>query len=334
MDWTDRARVERRLLDMRQVASADAYELRPGGRRVRLTAADGFDVELLPDRGLDLGAVSHRGLPLGFVTPAVLTAPAGGPDAETFARRFGAGLLTTCGLDQYGRPNHDDGQDLPQHGRASELVAADVATSADWVDGRYEVGVTGRMRQWRLFGEDLRWQRSVSIDLGGDTLRLRDQVTNAGSTPWPHMMLYHLNFGFPLIDEGTRIALPPGTGDPIPRDDWAATGLADWDVIAAPSPGLPERVFLHRLDPAGPGEITVKNPVLGVGVRIIVDPGRLGSVFQWVTAADGTYALGIEPGTTATMEGRADARARGLLDVLEPGESRSYAVDLIVTRAG
>ncbi len=328
--WSDRSYLRHRAVEPAQFARVEEYTQAPGGRRVRLTAADGFDVEVLPDRAMDLGNVLFRGVPLGFSTPALTAAgPAGG--VEGFARRFGAGLLTTCGLDQYGRPNHDGGQDLPQHGTASELVATGVRTAAEWRDGKYTLEVAGWMRQWRLFGEDLLWERTISVELGGNRLRVRDAIANAGFAPWPHMVLYHMNFGYPLIDAGTTVTVPAGTADPEPRDEWARSGLESWGTIPAPRPNQPERVFRHHLDPAGSGEIIVRNAGLGISAALTVDPRALPEVFQWVSARSGTYALGIEPGTTATMEGRADARARGLLTELHPGETRYYDLDLTVT---
>jgi hypothetical protein len=145
------------------------------------------------------------------------------------------------------------------------------------------------------------------------------------------MVLYHVNLGYPLVDAGATIALPVGTDAPQPRDEWSRAGLVSWHTVPAPVPNRVERVFRHRLDPHGSGEIVVANTTLGVTVTIRVDPSALPDVFQWVTARSGTYALGIEPATTATISGRADARARGLLTELHPGETRYYALDLTVT---
>lgn len=206
--WADAEYLHARALDDRQFARIDEYRLSPGGRRVRMTAADSFDVELLPDRGLDLGSVSYQGIPLAFITPAVLASPP--PDeAGSFARRFGAGLLTTCGLDHFGPAIRDANEELPQHGRASELAATEVRAETCWRNGSFCLAVSGRMRQWRLFGEDLVWNRTVSTALGSDTLTIADTVTNAGAEPWPHMMLYHCNIGHPVLDEGTTIDVPP-----------------------------------------------------------------------------------------------------------------------------
>ena len=44
----------------------------------------------------------------------------------------------------------------------------------------------------------------------------------------------------------------------------------------------------------------------------------------------GAYVLGVEPVNTSAMEGRADARAKGVLLELEPGESRKYSITFSV----
>ncbi len=338
--WVDADYLQARAVDERQFARIDEYSLSPGGRRVRITAADGFDVELLPDRGLDLGSVSYQGIPLGFLTPAVLAAapPAG---ASAFAERFGAGLLTTCGLDHFGPAIRDDDQTLPQHGRASELPATAVRSETGWHDGRFALSVSGRMRQWRIFGEDLVWDRTVSTALGSDTLTITDSITNAGAASWPHMMLWHFNIGHPVLDEGTTVVVRRGAGRaptdptpaPLPRDAAAEAGLDSWDRFGPPRPGFAEQVFRHTLDPdAGRAEIAVSNADLGLAVIIDVDPRQLPWAFQWTMAGHGTYVLGIEPANAPVISGRADARAAGVLPVLEPGESRRYDLGIRVER--
>ena len=330
--WTDAAYLRARAVDSRQFARIDEYGLTPGGRRVRVTVADGFDVELLPDRALDLGSVAYQGIPLGFITPAVLAAPrAAGPAG--FAQRFGAGLLTTCGLDHFGPPIRDHGQDLPQHGAASELPAAQLRTETGWRDGHFTLSVSGRMRQWRIFGEDLIWDRTVSTTLGSNTLHIADEITNAGAQPWPHMVLYHINLGHPVLDEGTTLTVSNGGAAPDPRDDAAAAVLDTWNRFGPPQPGFNEAVFRHSLAPeAGRAEIVVDNPTLGVSVAIQTDPRQLPWVFQWTMSGHGTYVLGIEPANCPVITGRADARASGVLSVLEPGEARRYDVGIRVVR--
>ena len=320
-----------KVADLRQLARVETYTLSSGARRARLTTAGGFDAEVLPDRGMDLGAVTWQGIPIGFCTPALWQTPPAAGSAESFSRRFGAGLLTTCGLDQFGPPNTDAGQQLPQHGRATELPA-DISTDGRWTDGGYEISVSGRLRQWRMFGENLGWQRRISTVLGADRLIIDDTVTNHGSTRWPHMMLYHFNVGYPLLDAGATVDVVGSSAEPTPRDAEAAGGLSEWRTFPEPVTDFPEQVFRHDLDPAGPGRLRVRNPTSGLTLTIAVDPTVLPWAFQWKSAAASTYVLGIEPANCPTIEGRSAARALDVLPELDPGESRSYRIELSVDK--
>ena len=48
-------------------------------------------------------------------------------------------------------------------------------------------------------------KRTISATLGEATLRIHDEVINKANTAAPHMLLYHFNFGWPIVDEGTDI---------------------------------------------------------------------------------------------------------------------------------
>ncbi len=43
-------------------------------------------------------------------------------------------------------------------------------------------------------------------------MRISDTVTNAGATACPHMLLYHCNVGFPVVDAGAELSYPAGEG--------------------------------------------------------------------------------------------------------------------------
>ena len=81
--------------------------------------------------------------------------------------------------------------------------------------------ITGRIRQMQIFGPSLELRRTISGTLGQPLLRIRDEVINRGNTPAPHMLLYHFNFGWPLVDEGTDLIWQGATvsrdGDPENR---------------------------------------------------------------------------------------------------------------------
>ncbi|HET9968121.1 MAG TPA: DUF4432 family protein, partial [Streptosporangiaceae bacterium] len=57
-------------------------------------------------------------------------------------------------------------------------------------------------------------------DPGGREFRLTDTVRNAGFDLTTHMFLYHINVGWPLLEEGTRFEAP------IARTLWASDSVA------------------------------------------------------------------------------------------------------------
>jgi hypothetical protein len=304
-----------------------------GARRVRVTTGSGLVFDVHPDRCLDIGAVSWRGMPVAWLSPAGFPAPSGyGPDDWGWPRAFGGGLVATCGLDHFGPPALDEDRRYGQHGRATALAAEHLATRAEWTeDGTYLLEVRGQVRQSQLFGENLVLRRTVRGAFGSDTVTVEDAVTNEGHEPQPHMILYHANLGWPLLDAGAELTVP---GLAVhPRDEVARAGLDGWDRFAPPEAGYREQVFRHELAADEPVEVRLRNPRLGVCLALSFHTGQLPALFQWKMLGPGTYVLGVEPANCAVIGGRARARAAGLLPVLQPGESRRYRLDFTIGAA-
>ena len=321
--------VRRHVGSLAQVAGIDRFceEDGParGARRFQVRTGSGLVFDVLPDRGLDLGAASFRGVPMAWISPAGHVAPAHAEHTGAgWQRTFGGGLLTTCGLDQFGAPSTDEGVEFGLHGRASSTPAQQVNTVAD---GRLEV--TGRLRQSRLFGENLVLDRTIATEVGSSALTVTDTVTNEGFQSQPHMLLYHMNLGWPLLSPSSVLRVPGGT--PIARDAEAECGLDSWHTFGEPEPGFAEQVFRHEFADAGPAEARLENPDLGLSLAIRFDTRQLPGLFQWKMLGAGTYVLGVEPANCRIIAGRGPARAAGELPVLEPGESRSYSVTVEVS---
>ena len=102
-----------------------------------------------------------------------------------------------------------------------------------------------------VFGEQLVLTRLIEADLGGSSVRISDTVTNAGATPCPHMMLYHCNIGFPVVDAGAelRYPAPPGTcvSEASTEQYWPLDG---------PDPGYVEQCYEHDMTPDATGLVT------------------------------------------------------------------------------
>jgi len=90
--------------------------------------------------------------------------------------------------------------------------AAWPATEPPGAATRCVLWAEAEVAQAAVFGEQLLLTRRIEADLGGTSLRIADTVTNTGPTPCPHMILYHCNVGFPVVDDAARAGLPGAAG--------------------------------------------------------------------------------------------------------------------------
>jgi len=149
---------------------------------------------------------------------------------------------------------------------------------------------------------------------------------NDGFTPAEHMMLYHCNFGFPVVSPDSVLELDAET---FPRDAIAEAGLSRHRRFDPPTPGYAEQAFFHRVkaDAAGYAQAQITNPKIGLGVYVRYRQAELPCLIQWKMMGAGEYVCGLEP-ATSWVTGRAQARQDGLLRVLAPGERVQYDVEI------
>lgn len=266
----------------------------------------GIELRIHPSRGLDIGAAWFRGVPLAWIAAA----GEGGAESSDWRAAWGGGLVTTCGLDNVGAPSEGIGL----HGTYTFLPASDVAAERS----RAQVVVRGTIDDPR----GLRVRRTIRTAVGAGQVEVLDRTTNVSDQPLEAPVLYHVNLGWPLWDEGTRVETD--AAEVRPRDEDAAPH--DW-TTAPPQPApLPERVWEH----VGATQAAVVNERLGLRIEIESDLPRL---WQWVDPAPGVYALGIEPANCSVL-GRAHDRAEGRLPLLEPHQERSTRIVLTAEEMG
>ncbi len=296
-----------------------------GVRAARVRSGGGLDFTVLFSRGMDIGAASLHGVPFAWVSSTGWAHPhALVPENRGWLQTFHGGLLTGCGLTNAGAANVDGDEALGIHGRLSHLPASDTAVKTLWNNDEAVLVVEGVLREATVFGEHLRLHRKISVPVGGNTLTVTDTVTNEGFSVSPLMLLYHLNFGWPLVDAGTKITLPPGSTT-TPRDAEAEKGLAGCLTLDAPTPGYAEQCFFHEV----PGEdidITMTNPS-GRGVTVSYKKSELPHLTQWKMMGQGEYVCGIEPANCKVL-GRAAEREAGRLQTIAPGEVRTFSVSI------
>ena len=165
-------------------------------------------------------------------------------------------------------------------------------------------------------------KREYRIPVFGAEIRLTDELTNLAHQSEEYQVLYHCNFGWPLVSEEARVELPEKRKT-TPRTPFAATGLDQVETFTRPVPGEEERVFFHE---DMEKRAAIVNPKLNTRMTITWSD-TLPILSHWRSMASGDYVCGLEPSNSYIM-GRAAERANGTLKVLAPFETVRMAVTI------
>ena len=329
------ARVGRleQVAGIRLVEGGDGAER--GVRMLRCATGAGFDFEILVDRGFDIAGAWVGGRPLAWSSPVGLVGPwYCEPEGIGWFRGFPGGLVSTCGLDHTLLGGTDDAtvfnyphraaETYGLHGRYTGLPARLAGYGVAWDGDDCVLWAEGEVLQAALFGEQLLLRRRVEADLGGVSLRITDTVTNVGPTPCPHMMLYHCNVGFPVVDAGAELVYPAGPGTCV-----SAASSSGYRQLTGPSAAFVEECYEHdmRAGPDGLVGAAVVNRALGLGVFQRYERSALPRHITWRQLGTRAYVVAMEPSTNRDA-GRFDARERGELIHLAPGEERRYRLEV------
>jgi Domain of unknown function (DUF4432) len=310
-----------------------------GIRMLQFNTGSGLHFSVLVDRAMDIAEVSHNGRAIGWHSPTGFRHPglheADGENGLSWVRSF-SGFLSTCGLDHILGPETVSAENYNYpykktinhglHGRIGSIPAKLTGYGERWEGDRCILWAEGVVVQAAVFGEVLHLERRIEVDLGGDEIRLQDRVINRGFAKTPHMFFYHVNLGYPIIDEGSRYLAP------IREVIWALhedQGLDAQGVgyrrCPAPMFGFAEQVWEHDMaaDAAGHVPVAVVNDRIGFGIQIETRKDQLPCSYEWQNFQAGHYVVGAEP-STHHVKGNNFARERGEMIWLEAGEERHY----------
>lgn len=331
-----RREIEARTGRLEQIGGLRCFTLNEGPEagvaQIEVRTGAGLRYLVSPSRALDISLTEVGGVPLSWQSPNGDVHPAFFADRGTeWLKTAVGGLLMTCGLRYVGAPGEDAGEMFGIHGRIHHTPARQINASGRWRGDEYDMTISGVVEETAIFGDKLRLTRTIRSRLGQNRLTISDVVENIGFSAAPHMILYHFNFGFPLLDEAAEIHLP--TQKITARDEGVPT--AGFDHWHAPEPGYTERVYYHQVDDKAERVTAVIHnpqfPLPGgpkpVSVHLSWSPQKLPRLVQWKMAGAGEYVLGIEP-ANCHVDGRAAERERGTLQLLAPGESRTYDLEL------
>lgn len=264
---------------------------------------DKCSLSIVPQRGMGIWKALCEGQEFGWNSPVRGPVhPAFVPLMEPGGLGFLDGfdeLLTRCGLENNGAPEFaaDGKLKYPLHGRIANKPAYRLKVTIDADAG--ELTVTGIVEEARFHFQKLRMATTITMNLGDLGVHIVDEVSNFSASPAETQMLYHVNFGSPLLGAGAKIVAP--VKSIAPRNAHAARGIETWDSYPASAAGTEESVYFFELhaDAASRTQALLKSADAALGVSMSWDTQTLPYFTLWknpTAAADG-YVTGLEPGT-------------------------------------
>jgi len=262
--------------------------------------------------------------PTGLVAPQYFHSHEDG-----FARNWHAGFLTTCGLTYAGIPCEDHGESLPLHGLIDNIPAASTFAGIEYEGGQPVMVAKGEMAQAIQGAENLLLKREIRCGAHDNTIRLHDSVTNLGLIAQPFMLIYHCNFGYPLLVDGSYAVF--ASKEVQGRDESAKRNIAAGCTFTKPEQEADEQVFYHSMigDAEGNTVAAIINPRLSMGVAIQSNLSQLKMMVQVKHMKAGGYLATIEPANCG-VEGRKIERELGRLETIHSGETRHFDLEFQV----
>ena len=292
-----------------------------GLRLFQVRNGSGLEFTVSADRAADLSRVSYKGVNLNYMSPAGYVAPAYYDESGFgFLKSFTAGFFTTCGLQNIGIPGMDGDEPYPLHGTLSHHPADRIYYTEE--DGKIQIHA--KINDAVIFKQKLVLNRTISCEYGSNILRISDTIKNEGSTDEPLTLLYHMNMGYPLLNENTRLAV--SSTRVLPRDEEAAKDLDTWDKMLPPIPNFQEQCYYHEFAEKSPCA-KVWGSDANVGLAIRWEQSQIPYMTEWKMMGERDYVLGLEP-CTNKLTGRAALRESGDLHFLKPGESRHFELEI------
>lgn len=316
-----------------------------GLRALLVNTGGGLRYRILPDRGLDIDQAFFNQHSLAFLSHKGVTPPTRALDhGLDWLKGFPVGLLTSCGPFNIGGPGQDEDGEFGLHGPHSNTASSiESVIQPDPHAGRMEMSVTARVRYGAFYGPNVELRRTISSTLGENSVRVADEFFNAGNHPAPHAWLLHVNFGYPLVDEGAEFCYDEQKIEPLPGDAYAAKRFADkGNYKRIPGP-LAEQSgptswvgYLYpKAGKDGAATVAIVNAKLGLGAAIHYNTKEFPRCANWQHFGQYEYVAALEP-STGSVEGRDKDRPRGLVRTLEPRQriTYQYSIDLVSDKEG
>ncbi|MGE4541357.1 MAG: aldose 1-epimerase family protein [Bacteroidales bacterium] len=290
-----------------------------GLRLYEINNGKGLELTISPDRNGDITRLRYKGINMNYMSPCGYVAPSYYDNIESnWLSSFTAGFLTTCGLQSVGTPCTDKGETLPLHGSIANIPCE----IAYYLETESELIVHTVTKDETLFGRKLRLTREIRVSIHENSFVIFDTIENTGDRVEPFEILYHMNMGYPLLDEDSIVTIP--SANVKARDDHAANDIENWMNMEKPTAGYQERCYYHQFSNKK-GIASIYQPKLSAGIEISFNALELDGFVEWKMMGIRDYVLGLECGN-CYPDGRDVMRETGMLKYLRPGEKKNYNV--------
>lgn len=298
-----------------------------GMRVLEVKNGRGLQMTIIVDRACNIARLSYKGVNCSFLSASGLRHPAYFEYQKgAFLRNFHAGFLTNSGLFNVGVDGEDEGEELLLHGDLDNTPASsyshEIVTESN---GKSFIEIKATIPVEQIFYHKVVLKRTFRVALDDDYFTIHDHFTNTGTTTAPLMMLYHINMGYPLLDQDSQLFI--NSSSIKPRTELAASETEKWAEILPPAPNYPERCYYHSFEQRSDATAAIFQPKHDIGLAISFDSSKLPYFCEWKQLGVRDYALGLEPGNSH-CDGRAQMRKDGTLQFLEPQETKDYEVKI------
>lgn len=300
-----------------------------GSQLLSITSGN-FNIYLSPTRGMGILSVEGDGIRLGWDAPVKGVINPKFIDLES---RDGLGwldgfdeMLVRCGFEWSGHPVKADGKIYSLHGRVQNIPVSKLLVNIE-DKPPYTLTIKGLIEEKSDNDKNLETWTSLTYVPGTKEFTIHDVVTNKGKVTSDYQIIYHSNFGTPILEEGAKFVAP--VKEISPFNDYAKGGLKTWETYSGPINDASEMVFNIYPYAKNDGQtqvmLTDKNGDKAVGIAYNIKQLPVFSLWKSFDPIKQGYVTGLEPGTSfaypVTIE-REQKRVRQL----EPGQSTEFTL--------
>ncbi len=293
-----------------------------------------MNITIIPTRGMSIHKVECGDVTLGWNSPVKQIVH---PTHVDLNDHGGLGwlsgfneMMVRCGLSWAGHPGEDDGKMLTLHGRIGNIPATDVSVVVD-DQAPYRIRIRGKVEEKMFkFGVFELWTE-VSTVPGSGSFEIVDRLVNKSEYEKEYQVIYHANFGRPLLEKGAKFFAPIKTLAPF--DDYAAKDLDTFRTYLGPTKNYGEQVYCLTMNANEAGITTVMLQTAdagkGVAVQYAVDTLPYFTLWKNTDTETDGYVTGLEPATGYPYN-RSVERGEGRVPKLPGGKEVEFKVSFTV----